>query len=240
MASEFNIDKPLDENFEEKEISDLAPADSEMNFSSINETGAEPEPEVKESDFAMSSVQQYLRDIGAVPLLSREREIELAMRIEAGQNVILRALFSAPSALRYVIQLGRKVAEGELEITEVLEKSDDHDKEASTGQDPKVFLQAVAKLRRLGQSQEELHRELGHKRISKQRFESLSAKETALTAKICALIQDLHLAADHVDAWIVRLKRAANRVEELEQQKPRATRAQKNHIAVEIDAIEES
>jgi hypothetical protein len=71
VASEFDIDKPMDENFEEKEISDLAPADSEMNFSSINETGAEPEPEVKESDFAMSSVQQYLRDIGAVPLLSR-------------------------------------------------------------------------------------------------------------------------------------------------------------------------
>ncbi len=240
MASEFDIDKSMDENFEEKEISDLAPADSEMNFSSINETGAEPEPEVKESDFAMSSVQQYLRDIGAVPLLSREREIDLAMRIEAGQNEILRALFSAPSALRYVIQLGRKIADGELEINEVLEKPDDHDKEASNGQDPKVFLQSVAKLRRLGQSQDELLRELGHKRISKQRFESLSEKETALTAKICALIQDLHLAADHVEAWIIRLKRAATRIEELEQQKPRATRTQRNHMAAEIEAIEES
>lgn len=240
MASEFDIEKPMDENFEEKKISDLAPADEEMNFSSINETGAEPEVEVKESDFAMSSVQQYLRDIGAVPLLSREREIELAMRIEAGQNEILRALFSAPSALRYVIQLGRKVADGELEINEVLEKPDEHDKEASEGQDPKVFLASVAKLRRLGQSQEELQRELGHKRISKGRFATLSEKETALTAKICALIQDLHLATPHVDAWIVRLKRAAKRIEELEQQHTRATRTQKSHIAEEVEAIEES
>lgn len=240
MVSEFDIDKPIEEIFDEKEISDLAPADAEMSFGSINETGAEAEPEVKESDFAMSSVQQYLRDIGAVPLLSREREIELAMRIEAGQNEILRALFSAPSAVRYVVQLGRKIADGELEINEVLEKPDDHDKEASEGQDPKVFLQAVAKLRRLGQSQEEIHRELGHKRISKERYRALSEKEVALTAKICALIEDLHLAAPHVEAWIVRLKRAANRVEELEQQRPRATRAQKSSIAEEIESIEES
>ena len=62
----------------------------------------------------------------------------------------------------------------------------------------------------------------------------------ALTAKICALIEDLHLAAPHVEAWIVRLKRAANRVEELEQQRPRATRTQKNSIAEEIESIEES
>ncbi|HET7005254.1 MAG TPA: sigma-70 family RNA polymerase sigma factor [Candidatus Binatia bacterium] len=238
MASEFDIDKPIEEIFDEKEI-DLAPADAD-SFSSINETGAEAEPEVKESDFAMSSVQQYLRDIGAVPLLSREREIELAMRIEAGQNEILRALFSAPSALRYVVQLGRKVADGELEINEVLEKPDEHDKEANDGQDPKVFLQAVARLRRLGQSQEDLHRELGHKRISKERFASLTEKEAALTAKICGLIQNLHLAAVHVDAWTVRLKRAATRVEELEQQKSRATRSQKNSIAEEIETIEES
>ena len=238
MASEFDIDKPIEEIFDEKEI-DLAPADAD-SFSSINETGAEAEPEVKESDFAMSSVQQYLRDIGAVPLLSREREIELAMRIEAGQNEILRALFSAPSALRYVVQLGRKVADGELEINEVLEKPDEHDKEANDGQDPKVFLQAVARLRRLGQSQEDLHRELGHKRISKERFASLTEKEAALTAKICGLIQNLHLAAVHVDAWTVRLKRAATRVEELEQQRSRATRSQKNSIAEEIETIEES
>jgi len=158
VVSEFDIDKPMEAIFDEKEISDLTPADAEMSFGSINETGAEAEPEVKETDFAMSSVQQYLRDIGAVALLSREREIELAMRIEAGQNEILRALFSAPSALRYVVQLGRKIADGELEINEVLEKPDDHDKEASEGQDPKVFLQAVARLRRLGQNQEDIHR----------------------------------------------------------------------------------
>ena len=46
MASEFDIDKPMEEIFDEKEISELAPADAE-SFSSINETGAEAEPEVK-------------------------------------------------------------------------------------------------------------------------------------------------------------------------------------------------
>lgn len=240
MASEFDINKNMDENFEENEISDLAPTDGEMNFNAINETGAEAEAEIKESDFTMTSVQQYLRDIGAVPLLSREREIELAMRIEAGHNQILRALFSLPSTLRYVIQLGRKVADGELEITDVLEKSDDHDNEASDSQDPKVFLAAIAKLRRLGHHQEELQRVLGYKRISKERSAALGEKEAALTAKICALIQELHLAACHVDDWVVRLKNAAQRIADLERQRALATRAQKIHIAEDIAAIEKS
>ena len=70
--------------------------------------------------FALTSVQQYLRDIGAVALLTREREIELAKRIETGQKQILRALFAAPLAARYILQLGQSIASGELEITEVV------------------------------------------------------------------------------------------------------------------------
>jgi hypothetical protein len=44
----------------------------------IREEAVEPE----ETGAALSSIQQYLHEIGSVPLLSREREIKLAMQIE--------------------------------------------------------------------------------------------------------------------------------------------------------------
>ena len=118
MITESDIEKNMDENYEKD---DLAPLELQDQEAELSIEQPDVEPEVKESDFTLSSVQQYLRDIGAISLLSREREIELAMAIEKGQAQVLRALSSTPLASRYVIQLGQSVGAGQLELKAVLE-----------------------------------------------------------------------------------------------------------------------
>src|SRR5215470_8975483 len=41
-------------------------------------------------------VRMYLREMGTVPLLTREGEVEIARRIERGQNTVLKSLSRAP------------------------------------------------------------------------------------------------------------------------------------------------
>jgi len=121
MLPELHLDNGMDEKDEDSDSVALELQDQD------GELGAEKtdvEPEIKEADFTLSSVQQYLRDIGAISLLNRQREIELAMAIETGQAQILRALSSTPLAAQYVIGLGQSIAAGELELKEVLEKTE--------------------------------------------------------------------------------------------------------------------
>ncbi len=63
-------------------------------------------------DEDLDAVKMYLRRIGAVALLSREGEVELAKRIEEGRDVLFEALFGCPAGLYCLLEVEREVAEG--------------------------------------------------------------------------------------------------------------------------------
>jgi len=61
-------------------------------------------------------VRVYLREMGAVPLLTRDGEVDLARRMERGKNQVLRALSRSPHTLRKVLSLYAEVKKGEVDI----------------------------------------------------------------------------------------------------------------------------
>jgi hypothetical protein len=147
MLPDLDIEKPMEESPQSNDFPLLELQEPEAGVSAEDHNEAEPEaePVAIESDFTLGSVQQYLRDIGSVKLLTREREVELALRMENGQQQILQALFPTPMALRYVIQLGHAIASGDLELKDVLEKQDsDEEIEHEALLDAKAFLRSVS------------------------------------------------------------------------------------------------
>jgi len=54
-------------------------------------------------------VRMYLREMGAVPLLTREGEVEIAKRIERGQNIVLKALSRSPLVIQKILGMGQEV-----------------------------------------------------------------------------------------------------------------------------------
>ncbi|MGH9450963.1 MAG: RNA polymerase sigma factor RpoD [Terriglobia bacterium] len=65
-------------------------------------------------------VRMYLREMGTVPLLTREGEVEIARRIERGQIAVLKALSRAPLVVHEVIVLRKDLMEGRRTIKEVV------------------------------------------------------------------------------------------------------------------------
>src|SRR5215470_15214099 len=57
------------------------------------------------SDKTNDPVRMYLREMGTVPLLTREGEIELAKRIERGQAAVRKALSPSPLVIREILAL---------------------------------------------------------------------------------------------------------------------------------------
>jgi RNA polymerase primary sigma factor len=65
-------------------------------------------------------VRMYLREMGTVPLLTREGEVEIAKRIERGQLRVLKALSRSPIVIRELLAMGEDLKKGVRSIKEVV------------------------------------------------------------------------------------------------------------------------
>ena len=65
-------------------------------------------------------VRMYLREMGTVPLLTREGEVEIAKRIERGQLRVMKAISRSPIVIREIVALGEDLRRGVRNIKEVV------------------------------------------------------------------------------------------------------------------------
>ena len=88
------------------------------------EDGGEEEIELDLSpgslDKTNDPVRLYLREMGVVPLLTREGEVAIAKRIERGKIRAQKAISRSPVAIAELIRIGAELAAGELVIREVV------------------------------------------------------------------------------------------------------------------------
>jgi RNA polymerase primary sigma factor len=103
--------------------------------SRADKAAAEEEEEEESSDYEAlfektnDPVRMYLREMGAVSLLTREGEVEIAKRIEAGLNEVFDAAFSGSLAVGEVAEIGEKLESGELSLRMVVDSLDTDEEE---------------------------------------------------------------------------------------------------------------
>jgi RNA polymerase primary sigma factor len=69
-------------------------------------------------------VRMYLREMGTVPLLTRDGEVEIARRIERGQSTVLKSIFRAPLVIQEIIGMGEEVLQDSLSARDVIQIAD--------------------------------------------------------------------------------------------------------------------
>ena len=77
--------------------------------------------EDKLSEKSDDPIRMYLREMGGVELLSREGEIAIAKRIEAGQEVMLNALAQSPITARKIFEWHEKLLNNEILVREIID-----------------------------------------------------------------------------------------------------------------------
>jgi len=77
--------------------------------------------EEKQSDKSDDPIRMYLREMGGVELLSREGEIAIAKRIEAGKDVMINALTQSPLIAKKIYEWKEKIGSNELLVRDIID-----------------------------------------------------------------------------------------------------------------------
>jgi RNA polymerase primary sigma factor len=186
-------------------------------------------------------VRLYLREMGAVPLLRREGEVETARRIERGQNKTRRILSRCPIIIQEIIALGESVRAGELSVRDVLQfndpiPSDDIYERGSSG-----LLEVCAELTGLRRRFMQLKQKLvAVPRQSKpKQNRHLRWELGRLAVRISRLACGLSLQPCVVRDLIGNLRNAADAVRPIEQQIARNQRALESAASGPADVMRE-
>ena len=163
-------------------------------------------------------VRMYLREMGTVSLLSREGEVEIAKKIEKGENQVIHEVLTSPLALTYILGLGDQLANHEIRVREIIK--DDGEEDAESVDDDEIqerrLLDQIGKIRRTVNEREKIHKQLEGKRVSARRRETLLAGLGKFQDKLVAGLKALQLNRKQTEAIAEGLKRAMERMQTLE------------------------
>jgi len=119
---------------------------------------AKEEPAAEEGDLDLTPgslektndpVRMYLREMGTVPLLTREGEVAIAKRIERGQLLVLKTITRAPLILKELLQVGEDLRTGSRSIKEIVQFDDEELTEEKIEQKTKQTLKQIDRVAKL-------------------------------------------------------------------------------------------
>ncbi len=121
---------------------DIAIVDSEKEGKKLSMSPVEPEDDVllepgfdlveeeDAGDYSSRStdpVRMYLREMGAVPLLDRDGEVQIAKKIETGEQEVLLALVEVPVAVEEIIGVGEDLKHNRIKLKDVVKTIEEDD-----------------------------------------------------------------------------------------------------------------
>ncbi|HZB70091.1 MAG TPA: RNA polymerase sigma factor RpoD, partial [Sphingomicrobium sp.] len=111
------------ESAEDSDDEDEKEAEPEEEVDPLDDGGPRPAAATKKepTDRTDDPVRMYLREMGAVELLSREGEIAIAKRIEAGRDTMIWGLCESPISFNAIIEWSNALNDGRMQLREILD-----------------------------------------------------------------------------------------------------------------------
>jgi RNA polymerase primary sigma factor len=232
-----------DDSKREDKREENAGEESELDFSALN------------LDKTNDPVRLYLREMGTVPLLSREGEVEIAKRVEHGQRVILKALSRSPLVVQEILDVGEQLKKKQISIRDVVPFNEDEITEEKLEEKAAAVLEVIESIRKHERAAHKIRLKLSHcrkkSRLYKKHLSMLARYRIPIAWKVRALeLSNLQhdrligVIKDTVDKVIAyereihKLKRSLETPRRLDDAK--GIRKRIRHIESELHSIEEA
>jgi RNA polymerase primary sigma factor len=220
----INSSDEIDELFSMFDSVGIEVVDSEEKYQSDNrfskgfeqeEPEQEQEPEGENYAKTYDPVRMYLREMGIVPLLTREGEIEIAKRIETHKENLIRAISMAPIAIKEVLSLGQRIRKNKNLIPNLFHLQDEEITEKTIDTKYRQVLGVMDKISRLDQEYLKL-KEKAKKLVSKAAVAKYADTIYKNRGKVSKYIQALQLNDQQRGRIIRKIKELLSRLEEWE------------------------
>ena len=166
-------------------------------------------------------VKMYLREMGMVCLLTREGEVEIAKRIERGEEEVIDAVIATPIGVHKILNLREKIALEKLRVRDVLKNLDEDFEEYSSEEEDKEKERLIELLEEVQQLYEENVKMEELILTSSAEGKSREADEEALRVgkeRIAELLKNLRLEKRQVDRIVSKLRSCVERIEKGERE----------------------
>ena len=200
------------------------------------EESAEAGPEFVPSTIGRTDdpVRMYLREMGKTPLLTREGEIQIAKRIEAGHKEIAEAVCRAGVAVREITEIGERLLHGRARVYELflLNEFD----EISEQKEREVLAENTPSLEALREEQVKIdglrrRYQRGADRLSERWQQRILDEIAHRKAAQATLIRGLHVNQRVIERVVARTRNLLERIEQGEQELRDVGRA--HHLSME-------
>jgi len=164
-------------------------------------------------------VRMYLRKMGTVSLLTREGEVEIAKRIEAGEKRVFSTILRSSIAVREILELGEKLKRGKLRIRDVVRDFEDEEADFNEEEVVKRVVRQIERIRRYAKNIEGTQGHLAKaKRLSEARRKSHLKAIDSSRESIVETLHDMHLSKRQVDSIVDKLKQLIQRVDKIREE----------------------
>ena len=188
-------------------------------------------------------VRIYLKEMGSFPLLTREGEVEVAKKIENGQQELLRVVLSCPISIKEIVTLGKALRSGKAKISEVTNEIEEEETNPKTERvQKKRVLHLIEKVHKEGNRVQLLGKKLKviKRKSSRKKIEGELAKKQA---EILDAFKRINLREEQVNRIVQRLKQWDVQMEKAQQEFKRMSgdlggmiqRTQKSRKAKKVD-----
>jgi RNA polymerase primary sigma factor len=163
-------------------------------------------------------VRMYLQEMGAVSLLTREQEVEIAKQIEAGERDVRNEVLALPFFVTYLLDLADRIKVGEISERELLdEEAEEEDAESveAVEKEPEgAILKQLERLRRLVNDRDLAAEAVRQRRIHPRTARQAERRLSQLHRRITKALQELEIGRRHIGIVVEKLKMAARFIEQ--------------------------
>jgi RNA polymerase primary sigma factor len=157
--------------------------------------------DTSETDFGTVTdpVKMYLREMGLVTLLSREGEVEIAKKIEAGEQEVLHALLETTVGVECIINLGADIENGAIRPKYVLRDIDEGDTYVDEMVQTEKFLETIRAIKKIHKENMEYREQLFSTAVDQEEQRRLRRNIARRTIRIFELLKDWRLESSVID-----------------------------------------
>lgn len=185
----------------------------------LSEGASESELVIKKSPFEKDTytddvIKIYLREMGVLPMLTKEGEVMAAKRIEKGKESKNRVIFAMPFVIQKIISFKDKLAKSRILIKDIVLDTED----VSELEERKIlnqFLITTKNIKNLHIRRNRLLKKLNQKGLDETKTKAIIAKLTENKNDIFNRFSELCLREDVIKTFLEQFKKSAERIDGL-------------------------